>query len=78
MSAKTKLMEAVARVPETVAQTILEQIEPYLRPVDSESSFHSPADNDHFQGYWSQWYGVLQDVEWEEPADLPFEPRDTW
>jgi hypothetical protein len=76
MSAKAQLMEAVARVPETVALEILRRIQPLLEPVAGEGG--EIGGQDFFQSYWSQLYGTLEEADWVEPQDLPFEQRDSW
>lgn len=66
MSARTLLIEEIARVPESVARELLGQwraLMPGRKP-------ESPA-KDHFEAYWKDLYGSLEGVEWDEPAELP-------
>ena len=76
MSAKAQLMEAVARVPETVALEILRRIQPLLEPEAGEGEVN--GGQDYFLSYWNRLYGALEEGEWVEPSDLPFEHRDSW
>lgn len=74
MSARTLLLEELARAPEGVAQDLLV----HLRGLMSSNKVGETAGKDHFETYWSQLYGSLEGCEWNEPADLPFEKREAW
>lgn len=73
MSARTLLIEEAARAPEGVAREILAQLRALMPPKKP-----APAAKDHFESYWSQLYGSLEGVEWNEPAELPYESREAW
>lgn len=73
MSARTMLIEEVARVPESVAREMLAELRvrmPQKKPAS--------AAKDHFESYWRQLYGSLEGVEWNEPVELPYELREAW
>jgi hypothetical protein len=72
MSARTLLMEELARAPESVAHELLVHLRK-LSPPDP-----SAVQADYFEAYWKRLYGSLEGVEWNEPAELPFECREEW
>lgn len=74
MSARTLLLEELARAPDGVAQDLLV----HLRGLMSSQKGKGAAGKDHFETYWNQLYGSLEDCEWDEPTDLPFETREAW
>jgi hypothetical protein len=73
MSARTLLIEEIARAPENVAREMLG----YLRGLMPGGKPPS-SDKDHFEAYWKHLYGSMEGVEWNEPAELPFEKREAW
>ncbi|MDI1312510.1 hypothetical protein [Prosthecobacter sp.] len=73
MSARTLLIEEIARAPESVAQEILTQ----LRSLMPRKNEVQPV-KDHFESYWKHLYGSLEGAEWNEPVELPYETRETW
>lgn len=74
MSARTMLIEELARAPEGVARVLLTQ----LRQMMPANSTANPPGQDHFESYWSQFYGAFEGTEWNEPTELPFEKREAW
>jgi hypothetical protein len=74
MSARTMLIEELARAPEAVARELLTQLREMM-PVESSKNL---AGRDHFESYWSQFYGAFEGAEWREPTELPFEKREAW
>lgn len=73
MSARTLLAEEIARAPESVVQGLLVHLRSVL-----PQKLPDPPGTDYFETYWSQLYGSLKDVEWAEPAELPYEKREEW
>lgn len=73
MSARTLLIEEIARAPESVAREMLGQ----LRALMPRNTVPAPA-KDHFEAYWRQLYGSMEGVEWDEPVELPNETREAW
>jgi len=74
MSARTMLIEELARAPEAVARELLV----HLRKIMPVESVKNQAVQDHFESYWNQFYGAFEGAEWREPAELPFERREDW
>ena len=74
MSARTQLLEELARAPEGVAGELLT----YLRGLMLSKKGASEPTKDFFESYWSRHYGSMEGVEWNEPAELPFETREAW
>ncbi|WP_395744241.1 hypothetical protein [Prosthecobacter sp.] len=68
------LIEELARAPEGVARVLLT----HLRQLMPSSERTNSPGQDHFQSYWSQFYGSFEGAEWNEPAELPFEKREAW
>jgi hypothetical protein len=73
MSARTLLIEEIARTPENVAREMLV----HLRRLLPEKTPRAPV-NDHFENYWSKLYGCMEGETWNEPVELPFEKREVW
>lgn len=73
MSARTQLIEEIARAPESVAREVLTQLRS-LMPQKAAA----PHSKDHFETYWRQLYGSMEGVEWNEPSELPYETREAW
>jgi hypothetical protein len=73
MTARTLLIEEIARTPESVAREMLA----HLRCLLPEKTPQLPV-NDHFDSYWSKLYGCMEGETWNEPVDLPFEKREDW
>ncbi len=74
MSARTMLIEELARAPEGVARVLLTQLR-QMMPANGTANLPG---QDHFESYWSQFYGAFEGAEWNEPAELPFEKREAW
>ena len=73
MSARTLLMEEIARAPESVAREVLG----YLRGLMLNGKPPS-SDQDYFESYWKDLYGSMEGAEWNEPSELPVEEREGW
>ena len=74
MSARTLLIEELARAPEGVARELLN----HLRQLMPANGAKSLPGQDHFDSYWSKLYGTFEGAEWNEPVELPFEKREAW
>jgi hypothetical protein len=66
MSARTLLLEELARAPEGVAQDLLV----HLRSLMSSKKVKATVGKDHFETYWNQLYGSLEGFDWNEPPDV--------
>ena len=73
MSARDQLKQEMTSLPEAVIERLLV----YLHSLPT-SPPAMPMNGDHFTNYWSRWYGALGEELWDEPAELPFEKRETW
>jgi hypothetical protein len=60
MSARTMLIEELARAPEGVARELLT----HLRQLMPANGTQGLAGQDHFESYWSQFYGAFEGAEW--------------
>jgi len=74
MSARTLLLEELARAPEGVTGELLAHLRKLM---ESKRSAAQPV-KDYFESYWSQHYGSMEGVQWNEPPELPSETREAW
>jgi len=76
MFVRDQLQRETALVPDHVVQRLLDYL--HEMPPSVLAPAKSQQQGGHFESYWSQWYGLFEGQEWEEPPELPYETREVW
>lgn len=75
-SVREQLQREAAVLPDAVIQRLLDYL--HGLPGGSAASVATDSQRDHFDAYWSRWYGRCEGEAWDEPAELPLETRESW
>jgi hypothetical protein len=76
MSARQQLIHALSTQPDSVAGALLMYLHSLPGYNPPEKVPQLPVD--HWETYWSKIYGSCEGMEWDEPAEQPYEVREEW